>query len=129
MKQLNTAKLRRLCGDLDQMIGAQRSLTEHYRETRDEFIELRADVHRRLQMSRHTLDGWSGGDALACLLKFSNADLEKCYLDRSCIKRAVELGDLMADLQSRTAALEAQITPLHQLVGRLKNFVEVHNHE
>lgn len=123
---MNHEKLRRLKGDLDQQCGARQSVTQHRRDISDELARLTISINSRYAASGYKLGDWRPGDDLAELLAYPTADLRTCHLDAASLKHAIELQTLKSDLQARIDALDAQITPLSQLVGNLTRYVEEH---
>ncbi len=125
---MNLEKLARLTGDLDELNVTRRGITDHHRDLRDDFIHARASIHKSLHASGRKLIGWTEADGLAALLKFDADDLRDCNLDVPTIKAAIAMQDRMRDLQARSEALTAQITPLSELIGSLNKYVKAHTH-
>ncbi len=123
---MNKTKHRRLQGDLNEKISTRRVLSEQRRFAKDEFDGICNGIRRTLLASRHRLSGWSEGDDVAALLKCAPEDLRACGIDQREVKRAIEVRGEMADLQARSEALDAEITPLAQLVDALNRYVSEH---
>lgn len=121
---MNLTKFRRITRDLSQKMTTRSSLGRQHLDLKDEFNAIRDSVHRTLRASDKTIPGWREGDDLAALLKCSPDDLYSFCIDGRIVKHALELREEMADLQNRVAALDAEVTPLSQLVDSLKKYVE-----
>jgi len=124
---MNLKKRDRLQGDYNELYGSQRALRDRYQDAKHEYRGVDAGLRRVIQGSRHKLPGFTEGDDLAVLLKCVPEDLRANGVELREVKRALQLRDEMADLEARSKALDIQIWPLSELLGRLNKFIEVHN--
>lgn len=123
---MNLKKRDRLQGDYNELYGSRRALSDRYQDAKDDYRRIDAGLRRVIHSSRYKLPGFTEGDDLAVLMKCDPADLRMNGVDLSEVKRALQLRDEMADLQARGEALDIQIRPLSELLGRLNKFIEAH---
>ncbi len=124
---MNLKKRDRLQGDYNELCGSRRALGDRYLDAKDEYRGVEAGIRRAIQGSRYKLLGFTEGDDLAVLLKCAPEDLRANGVDLREVKRALQLRDEMVGLQARGGALDIQIRPLSELLGRLNKFIEAHN--
>lgn len=116
---IDRAKHLRLQGDLDEAYAALRGLTWEHDFQREHHMRLRADVFR---ISRSFPDGVNDRTEMSALLNLPAGKLERMGVDLPTARAAAAARERLRDLQRRIDDLQAQVTPLATLVGRLNQY-------
>ena len=116
---IDRAKHLRLQGDLDQLYAALRGMTSEHDFQREYHVRLRAEVFRHL---RSFPDGLNDRTEMSVLLNLPAGELERMGVDLPTARAAAAARERLRDLQRRIDDLQAHVTPLATLVGRLNQY-------